>query len=91
MVGATDVPSLMSHKLALLGERVGKANLVDACVVTKRTAKRSKIGAPNRASSSKVLAVKQMIDIAIDALFLDISIKLLKQSVGIATDIAGAS
>jgi hypothetical protein len=81
----------MSHKLALLGERIGKANLVDACVVTPRIAKRSNISAPNRASSSKVLSVKQMIDIAIDALAFDISIKLLKQPVGVATDITVAS
>jgi hypothetical protein len=91
VVGATDVPSLMSHKLALLRERVGKSNLVDACVVTRRTAKSSNISAPNRASSSEVLAVKQMNDIAIDARASDISNKLLKQPIGVATDIVVAS
>jgi hypothetical protein len=80
----------MSHKLALFRERAGKANLVDACVVTSPTAKSSNISAPNRASSSEVLAVKQMIDIATDALASDISNKLLKQPVGVATDIAAA-
>jgi hypothetical protein len=90
VVGATYVPSLVSHKLALLRERGGKGYLIDACVVTIRTAKSSKISAANRASFSEVLAVKQMIDIAIDALASDISIKLLKQPVGVATDIVVA-
>jgi hypothetical protein len=80
----------MSHKLALLGERTGKANLVDACAETSRIAKTSNISAPNRVCSSEVLAVKQMIDIFIDALASDISSKLLEQPVGAATDIAAA-
>jgi hypothetical protein len=78
----------MSHKLALLGERTGKVNLVDACAET--SAKSSNIGAPNRVCSSEVLAVKQMIDIFIDALASGISNKLLEQPVGVATYIAAA-
>jgi hypothetical protein len=80
----------MSHKLALHRETTGKGYLVDACAVTIRIAKISNISAPNRASSSEVLTVKQMIDIAIDALASEISIKRLKQPVGVATDIVGA-
>jgi hypothetical protein len=68
----------MSHKLALHRETTGKGYLVDACAVTIRIAKSSNISAPNRASSSEVLTVKQVIDIAIDALAFGISNKTWK-------------
>jgi hypothetical protein len=82
----------MSHKLALLDEITGKGNLVDACVESIPIANTSTVSAPNRASSSEFLAVKQMSDtgIAVDARASDISSKLLEQPVGVATDIAAA-
>jgi hypothetical protein len=90
VVGATGVPSLVSQKLALQREATGKGHLVNACAVTIRIAKSSNISAPNRASSSEVLAVKQMSDIAFDARgpAFDIYTKTWKQR---ATDIVGAS
>jgi hypothetical protein len=92
MLAIAVVPHLMSHKLALQRETTGIANLVHACVVTRRVAKSSNISAPNRASSSEVFAMKQMNDIGIDGLADDISTKILKQPVGIiGTDIVVAS
>jgi hypothetical protein len=72
------VPNLMSDNLALLIETTGKAQLVDACVVTPRVANSSNPSATNRASSSEVFAVKQMNDIGIDARASDISTKTSK-------------
>jgi hypothetical protein len=80
----------MSHKLALLDEITGKGNLVDACVESSRIANTSNISAPNCASSSEVLAVKQMSDIAVDARASRISSKILKQPTVVITDIAVA-
>jgi hypothetical protein len=94
MLGAADVPRLMSEKLALHRETTGIADLIDACVVTTGIAKSSNVSAPNRASSSKIFAVKQMNDIGIDARLSDISIistKSSKQPVGFGTDSVGAS
>jgi hypothetical protein len=90
VAGATGVPSLMSDKLAPQRETTGKGKLVDACAVTTQIAKTSNISAPNRASSSEALAVKQMSDIAFDARgpVFDVCTKTWKQP---ATDIAGAS
>jgi hypothetical protein len=67
VVPAEDVPVFVSHKLALQRETIGKGHLDDTGVITARPAKTSNISAPNRASSSEVLAVKQMSDIAFDA------------------------
>jgi hypothetical protein len=58
VLGAADVPRLMSENLALNIETARMANLVDACVVTHGIAKSSNISAPNRVGSSEVVAVK---------------------------------
>jgi hypothetical protein len=87
VAGATGVPSLMSHKPALQRETTGKGNLVDACAVTILIANTSNVSAPNRASSSEVIAVKQMSDIAFVAHAFDVYTKTWKQR---TTDI-GAS
>jgi hypothetical protein len=88
---AADVPRLMSDKLALDRETTGIANLVDACVVTIRVAKCSNVSAPNRFSSSEVVAMKQMNDISLDARAFDIPNKTFKQPVGFGTDMVVAS
>jgi hypothetical protein len=92
MDGIAVVPHLMSHKLAPQRETTGKVNLIHACVVTRRVTKSSNVSAPNRVSSSECFAMKQMNDIGIDGLAVDISTKILKQPVGfIGTDIVVAS
>jgi hypothetical protein len=68
----------MSQKLAVSRDTAGKSYLVDACVVPPRVAKSSNISAPNCAGSSEVLAVKQMNDIGVDALSMDIFTKISK-------------
>jgi hypothetical protein len=92
MDGIAVVPHLMSRKLALQRETIGKVNLVHACVVTRLVTKSSNVSAPNHVSSSEVFTMKQMNDIGIDGLADDISNKILKQPVGIiVTDIVVAS
>jgi hypothetical protein len=96
VLGVADVPRLMSDKLAPQRETIGIANLVHACVPSPPMAKSSSKCAPNRFSSSEVVAVKKMNDISSDALFfkaleVDIFIKTSKQPVGFGTDMVVAS
>jgi malate synthase len=78
VLGAANVPRLMSDNLALDIETTGIANLVDAYVVTTGIAKGSNISAPNRTGSGEVVAVKEMNDIGIDAPALNKSTKSSK-------------
>jgi hypothetical protein len=70
----------MSQKLALHIEAIGKAHLIDSCVVSHGIAKSSNISASNCVGSNEVFAVKEMNDIGIDALASDVSIISTKTS-----------
>jgi hypothetical protein len=81
----------MSDKLALQRETTGITDFVGAYVVTPPVTKCCNISAPNQASSSEVVAVKQMNDIGIDARTADVCTKTSEQPVGFSTDNVGAS
>jgi hypothetical protein len=91
VLGAANVPRLMSDKLAQDRETTRVGNLVRACVVTIRVAKSSNVSAPDDVSSCEVVAVKEMNDIGIDACASHVSSKIAKQPVGFGTDSVGAS
>jgi hypothetical protein len=92
VLGATEVPRLISEKLCFAErETAGIAIFVGADVVTPRVTKSSNISAANQASSSKVVAAKQMNDIGINARAADVCTKTPKQPVGFGTETVGAS